>query len=51
MIAQIFHVNLNKRIDELGIDLDGMNKKDLLNLDSPKDAKKNLDGDIVRKKK
>ena len=30
MLAKIFRVNLDKRIDELGIDVDGFNKKDIL---------------------
>ena len=43
MLAKIFRVNLDKRIDELGIDVDGLNKKDILNLDSPKGVKKEID--------
>ena len=43
MLAKIFRVNLDKRIDELGIDVDGFNKKDILNLDSPKGGKIDID--------
>ena len=43
MLAKIFRVNLDKRIDELGIDVDELNKKDILDLNSPKGGKKEID--------
>ena len=50
MLAKIFRVNLDKRIDELGIDVDELNKKDILDLNSPKGGQKEIDL-IERKKK
>ena len=50
MLAKIFRANLDNRIDELGINLDDLNKKDFLNLDSPKQSKKTLEEQSTMKK-